>query len=539
LVLVVAALAAAGVVSNTARASVLFGSFEGSQPDNFGSWNGSAVVPFTSDTTGTTYSYSTIGATNGTTSLDLTHSGFAQNLAYDFQANNLVSQFAANDILAFDVTWPTFATSSGFWEIYQVDLNGQGAGFQDVGGTAPIYRKFPPFNQTTGTISINYDSFKSALAANPTYLQMIIATNDGGGAPTDFFFDNFRLISLSNPNWNLPGGGNYNVGTDWDTGSVPNGVDALVNFGSSITAPSTVFSDSNITLGHIVFNNANMYVLAGAGTLTLQTSTGNAIVDVQAGTHKINLPLVIASNTTLNTAATTTLKISDPVTVNSGKSLSQTGTGTVSYESTVTVLSGGSVAFGNSSHAAGLSLAAGANASITAHTTGPLKTLQLDSLTFTDNTSKLDISDNAVIAPGTAATALGLIQNGKLFSSQPANGNLAIGYVTLGSNFEARYTLKGDADLDGSVGVGDLGALATSYNGPGSWANGDFDQSGAVGVGDLGALATNYGQSYSGGTAAADPLAAAAAVPEPAGLVLLMAGAAVGLRPRRRCRPLC
>src|SRR5439155_12707330 len=119
-----------------------------------------------------------------------------------------------------------------------------------------------------------------------------------------------------------------------------------------------------------------------------------------------------------------------------------------------------------------------------------------------------------------------------------ADANHAIGYIDLtgadAGKFEARFTLKGDTNLDGAVGVGDLGALATAYGitGGQTWANGDSTQDGNVDVADLGALATNYGTQLSvppigGGIAAAAQPAAliasagGAAVPEPASLTLL------------------
>lgn len=113
---------------------------------------------------------------------------------------------------------------------------------------------------------------------------------------------------------------------------------------------------------------------------------------------------------------------------------------------------------------------------------------------------------------------------------------------------EIRYTLKGDTNLNGSVDVGDLGALATSYgiSGGMSWGNGDFNRDGNVDVGDLGALATNYGTQLAtspsaGTTLAASPLAvvtsatSTAAVPEPSTIALLGLGA-MGLMSRRARR---
>jgi hypothetical protein len=66
-------------------------------------------------------------------------------------------------------------------------------------------------------------------------------------------------------------------------------------------------------------------------------------------------------------------------------------------------------------------------------------------------------------------------------------------------------TIPGDANLDGSVDVGDLGILAANYGGTGkTWAQGDFNGDGAVDVGDLGILAANYGTNASSADWSAD-----------------------------------
>ncbi|MCD6378333.1 MAG: PEP-CTERM sorting domain-containing protein, partial [Planctomycetes bacterium] len=72
---------------------------------------------------------------------------------------------------------------------------------------------------------------------------------------------------------------------------------------------------------------------------------------------------------------------------------------------------------------------------------------------------------------------------------------------------------NGDANLDGSVDVSDLGILAGNYGGTGkSWSEGDFCGDLVVDISDLGILAGNYGSSTGG------------AVPEPATLSLLLIG---------------
>jgi len=64
----------------------------------------------------------------------------------------------------------------------------------------------------------------------------------------------------------------------------------------------------------------------------------------------------------------------------------------------------------------------------------------------------------------------------------------------------------GDANLDGKVGVADLGILGDHYGQTGAgWMQGDFNGDGRVGIADLGALGDNYGY---GGAAARVPLPA-------------------------------
>src|SRR5207249_834010 len=146
--------------------------------------------------------------------------------------------------------------------------------------------------------------------------------------------------------WNVATAGDWSAPGNWSAG-VPNGIDAEAKFLSAINATRTVFTDTPVTLGTMRFNNANMYNVTGGGSLTMQVSTGSGLIEVQAGTHKINLPLIIASNTNLSIASGSTLLVSDPVTVNSGKTLTQSGAGNVTYQSTVTVLNGGGIVFGN------------------------------------------------------------------------------------------------------------------------------------------------------------------------------------------------
>ncbi len=66
-----------------------------------------------------------------------------------------------------------------------------------------------------------------------------------------------------------------------------------------------------------------------------------------------------------------------------------------------------------------------------------------------------------------------------------------------------RFTLAGDANLDGVVNTTDFMALAGNFNGTGKfWSAGDFNYDAKVNALDFNAVATNFGGNVGGGFAA-------------------------------------
>jgi hypothetical protein len=116
---------------------------------------------------------------------------------------------------------------------------------------------------------------------------------------------------------------------------------------------------------------------------------------------------------------------------------------------------------------------------------------------------------------------------------------------------EIKYTLLGDANLDGTVNGSDFSILASNFGkGFTNWDQGNFLYTSSINGSDFSALAANFGQGDSGAdasvsaadVAALDAFAAAndlpmptfASVPEPAGGVTLFCVAAGALKRRRR-----
>jgi hypothetical protein len=381
---------------------------------------------------------------------------------------------------------------------------------------------------------------------------------DGNGQTV--FIDDITYTTAATalpPQWYVDSSGNWNVTTNWLDGA-PNAVGATASFLGAITSPSTIYTDTPVTAGTMRFDNANMYVIGGLGTLTMQVATGSALIDVVQGTHKINLPLTIASDTTINVANAATLLISDPVTVNAGKRLAQSVGGSVRYESTISAGAGGTITFNSSSHALSLTLGSGARAELSAANPSAYL-LQVHSLTAPSD-ARVDLGDNALAINYTGSSPLASVRS-QVAAAYAANWNangitsssaassigsdhpLGIGVAeasALGSSTTymgeqidsttvlARATYYGDADLNGTVDSQDFSRLVAGYGVTtgGVWTSGDFDYNGKVNSQDFNMLAGNFGQ------AMASPVLGAI-VPEPMSISLLFAGS-LNLLPRTR-----
>ena len=132
--------------------------------------------------------------------------------------------------------------------------------------------------------------------------QFANVTND---LPAGYIWNTSQLyttgaVTLVSEPWNGPGGGSFNLASNWTNNIVPNGVDAIATFSGNITTPSTVTLDSPVTLGTLIFNSSQSYTLAGPSNLILQTSSGNASINVLAGNHEISAPVVINSDTVIS-----------------------------------------------------------------------------------------------------------------------------------------------------------------------------------------------------------------------------------------------
>ncbi|HWB52944.1 MAG TPA: dockerin type I repeat-containing protein [Tepidisphaeraceae bacterium] len=183
----------------------------------------------------------------------------------------------------------------------------------------------------------------------PTDISDILFAGGGGNQGMYFYIDDVTVTANSSvifqddfenvsnnttPKWNLNASGDWNTAAHWN-GPIPNGVDAVANFTDAITAPRTIYTDVPVTVGTLEFNNADEYLLTGLGTLTMDASNGQAAINVDQGSHEINLPLYFATDTTITTGDGATLTVADPAYLSSGVIVSVDGTGSLVDVSTL------------------------------------------------------------------------------------------------------------------------------------------------------------------------------------------------------------
>jgi len=295
--------------------------------------------------------------------------------------------------------------------------------------------------------------------------------------------------------------------------------------------------------------------------------------DSIGGTSSANVTLT----TTVSPGSVTVNNNAESYTITGGGLIVDTGAFTKSGSNTLTLgvgLSASSVAISGGK----MILAAGTTANSGWSATNPVSDINISSLTIAAN-SVLDITNNHIIidygASDPMSTILGYLKsgfnnsgwngtsgiissaaqtktNGLTYSIGWADGADKTGAVKnlTSGEIELKYTLVGDANLDGTVNGSDFSILAANFGlGVTNWDQGNFLYSSSVNGSDFSALAANFGQGDSGASvtpadiAALDAFAAAnglpapdfAAVPEPATLSLA-ALAGVSIMARRRGR---
>src|SRR5205085_1257766 len=129
-------------------------------------------------------------------------------------------------------------------------------------------------------------------------------------------------------------------------------------------------------------------------------------------------------------------------------------------------------------------------------------------------------SSDAAANPDSALVA---IEASTLLKLSAGQTGTFMGQSVDSTSLLVRYTLRGDADLNGTVDFQDLVCLAQNYGtapgtAPDAWMRGDFDGDGLINFNDLTLLAQNYGDATPASMASLIDFVTA---PEPCGLAVL------------------
>jgi hypothetical protein len=331
-------------------------------------------------------------------------------------------------------------------------------------------------------------------------------------------FDNITVVGddFVQAVWN-GGSGNWSQNPAWIPHMIPNATAGangqIAIFGDRITTPQTVFTDSTQTVNGLRFDNANKYVIGGAGAVALKANTiggtVNPTINVITGAHELQVPVNVLDNTAVTVAAGAQLDFNNNVALG-GKTLTTSG----AVNLNVGVTGGGTISNSGTLGTAGTTPIA-ANLTSTGALQIDLGPANKDFFNITGSATLsgvLDVVLEAGFVPVgsyTVLTASGGLNAASLAldASDTSSFTLGISGNSLVLTVGGTTGLPGDFNRDNKVDHLDLAKWKNDFGaGAGSDADNDNDSDGA----DFLIWQRNLGQT------AATP--AAGAVPEPAAL---------------------
>jgi autotransporter-associated beta strand protein len=353
------------------------------------------------------------------------------------------------------------------------------------------------------------------IVVNNGTLSIETTTKLQGSSSVNFSGDNTALQFFANPDASLVTRPMFFNGNGGTINQAAGGTAALIGSNMILNKSVTIQTAAG-ALGHLTLSGN----LSGAGGITKMGI--NSLTLSGANTYTGGTTLVGAAAGTLATAGTLL---------------------------TTTNFSNGT-----------LSIASGtARVAAKANNNDPAGVTIIPALTITGGT--LDLTNNAMIVNNGDLNALrtslangyaaGAWNGANSISSSSANAvfadannpnKTALGYglastlglssfagqSVVGTDVLVRYTLSGDANLDGKVNAMDFNLLASNFGAASLWTQGDFDFDGQVTSSDFSAIAANFNASL------ASAPALGALVPEPGIAMTLLAGAAALVIRRRR-----
>jgi hypothetical protein len=388
-----------------------------------------------------------------------------------------------------------------------------------------------------------------------------LSNSDYGQLIADNSYDNQVLTFLLNAASSSNGLSQYTVVTSDNgiPGITTQPISQSLTSGQNVTFTVAVLAPGSVTYQWMdgttpVGTNSPTLTLSsvqvansGSYTCTISNSSGSTTSNV--ATLTVTLPSWLATGSAVNwNSSTSTLTVTGAATIIANPGSAEPN---IVASGTAAQLSFQSSA-GTQFQIGGISLTSGASATVvslgSARSVTNFNVLVVGlagatvAPTFTiDPTSTLNMTDNDLIVlygsgnspfaairsdiaqayDGAAWDKPGLTSTAAKASPQ----NYGLGYaeasalglgtfdgVTLGGNAVlVKFTVVGDANLNGKVDIGDYDTVLSDYGSAGNWSSGNFNFTGTVGIGDYDAILSNYGKSLSTYVAAPDLKTASAA----------------------------
>ena len=141
--------------------------------------------------------------------------------------------------------------------------------------------------------------------------------------------------------------GDWKVDGNWDALGIPKKTDHTAVLGSNIATPATVVTNSDITVRQIRFDSPVGYVVAGQGSIHLESESVGVDAGIEvlqaatAGVHEFQVRVNLGSDATVNVASEATLNFANVLDLRGGV-LTKTGDGTITISNGL-ILGGGTV----------------------------------------------------------------------------------------------------------------------------------------------------------------------------------------------------
>ncbi len=200
-------------------------------------------------------------------------------------------------------------------------------------GQLPGYRDRATFN-IPGLIGSVYTELVplDTLPAGPHVISVEI--HSSSATDNDMLFDLRFFQNVDNEWVGDPANNNGSFSGVWNDEAlwaanfaVPDGAGVEALLLGTPTRNTTIYSNSDVTLGKLRLDNSNTYAIAGHGTFIFATANGsNASIDVAQGDHEIQAKVALTNALDISTAAGSSFRFNNDVDGN-GNSISISGDG--------------------------------------------------------------------------------------------------------------------------------------------------------------------------------------------------------------------